>query len=207
MHNTTSGLTSDNVKTAIDELNNSKVNKTITISAGTGLTGGGDLSANRVLSIANTGVTAASYGSSSQIPTYTVNAQGQLVTAANVTVDKLYDHWHNTTQYNASQLRVYTSSGTTDANGRVTFNMTTTGLSGGPALFSTVLNVEAIGVNNSGTAIQVPVASIQSVTATQCILRFIRGTSTGILIGGTVISAQYVGAGYTVYVKIIGVKP
>ena len=49
-----------------------------TISAGTGLSGGGDLSANRTLSIANTGVTAAAYGSASNTLTATVNAQGQL---------------------------------------------------------------------------------------------------------------------------------
>lgn len=53
-----------------------------TISAGTGLTGGGDLTANRTLAIANTGVIAASYGSASQTLTATVNAQGQLTNLA-----------------------------------------------------------------------------------------------------------------------------
>jgi hypothetical protein len=54
----------------------------ITISAGTGLSGGGDLSANRTLSIANTAVTAAAYGSASNTLTATVNAQGQLTALA-----------------------------------------------------------------------------------------------------------------------------
>lgn len=52
------GLTeSDNLA----ELLALKADKTITISAGTGLTGGGNLSANRTLSLATTGVKAGTY--------------------------------------------------------------------------------------------------------------------------------------------------
>ena len=58
----------------------------LTISAGTGLTGGGDLSANRTISLANTAVTAASYGSASQVPTFTVDAQGRLTAASNTNI-------------------------------------------------------------------------------------------------------------------------
>lgn len=57
-----------------------------TITAGTGLTGGGDLSVNRTLGINNTGVTAATYGSSTQIPVIAVNAQGQITNASNQTL-------------------------------------------------------------------------------------------------------------------------
>jgi hypothetical protein len=59
---------------------------TTTITAGTGLTGGGDLSANRTLAIANTAVTAASYGSASKTLTATVNAQGQLTALADTNI-------------------------------------------------------------------------------------------------------------------------
>jgi hypothetical protein len=51
---------------------------TRTLTAGTGLTGGGDLSANRTFAIANTGVTAGTYGSDSRSITQIVNAQGQI---------------------------------------------------------------------------------------------------------------------------------
>jgi len=57
-----------------------------TISAGTGLSGGGDLSANRTISLANTAVTAASYGSASQVGTFTVDAQGRLTAASNTAI-------------------------------------------------------------------------------------------------------------------------
>ena len=58
----------------------------ITLTAGTGLTGGGDLTANRSFAITNTGVTAATYGSSTKIPVITFNAQGQATSASEVTL-------------------------------------------------------------------------------------------------------------------------
>ena len=48
------------------------------IATGTGLAGGGDLTQNRTIYLANTGVTSGTYGSSTQVPILTVNAQGQI---------------------------------------------------------------------------------------------------------------------------------
>ena len=56
--------------------------QTRTITAGSGLSGGGDLSANRTLSLVASGVAAGSYGSGSLSPTITVDAYGRVTSAS-----------------------------------------------------------------------------------------------------------------------------
>lgn len=75
-------IAATDVQAAINELDAEKVPLTRTISAGTGLSGGGDLSADRSFAIANTAVTAGSYGGAASVGEFTVNAQGQLTAAA-----------------------------------------------------------------------------------------------------------------------------
>jgi hypothetical protein len=55
------------------------------INTGTGLTGG-PITSTGTISIANTGVTAASYGSANQSVQLSINAQGQITSAANVNI-------------------------------------------------------------------------------------------------------------------------
>lgn len=55
--------------------------QTRTITAGTGLSGGGDLSANRSLSLAASGVTAGTYGTDSKVAEITVDTYGRITYA------------------------------------------------------------------------------------------------------------------------------
>lgn len=62
------------------------VANTVNVLAGTGLTGGGALTSNVTLSLANTSVSAGNYGSTTQVGTFTVGADGRLSAASNVTI-------------------------------------------------------------------------------------------------------------------------
>jgi hypothetical protein len=64
---------------ANEHIDHSAVNMT----AGTGLTGGGDITTSRTFNIANTGVSANTYQSPTTITSFTVNAQGQITGATN----------------------------------------------------------------------------------------------------------------------------
>lgn len=57
---------------------------TVEIIAGVGLDGGGNLTANVTIDLANTAVSVGSYGASDQIPVLTIDQQGRITSASNV---------------------------------------------------------------------------------------------------------------------------
>jgi hypothetical protein len=93
---------------------NGKGNGTVTsVATGTGLTGG-PITGTGTISLANTAVAAGSYGSSTSVATFTVDAQGRLTAAANATISSI-------TLGNAT----LTVGGTTSTVGNLTLNNVT----------------------------------------------------------------------------------
>lgn len=65
-----------------EQLEEDKANKSVQAIAGTGLSGGGTLAADFTFNVADTAVTPATYGSSSEYVTFTVDQQGRITAAS-----------------------------------------------------------------------------------------------------------------------------
>ena len=85
----TEAVISVNGQTGVVVLTAANVNAvpdTATITAGTGLTGGGNLASNVSIALANTAVSAGTYGGGNNAASFVVDAQGRLTSASNVAI-------------------------------------------------------------------------------------------------------------------------
>jgi hypothetical protein len=104
--------------------------------AGTGLTLSGVQ-----FSITNTAVTAASYGTASQVPTLAINAQGQITSASNTSI-----------AINANQITSGTVTNSQLANSAVTVNGTSIALGASGTITAANPNALTIGTGLTGTS-------------------------------------------------------
>lgn len=106
------------------------VPNTVNVLPGTGLSGGGALTANVTLNLANTTVASGTYGNSTNVPQITVDAQGRITSASNVAIP---------------------------AGGTVTNIATGTGLTGGPITTTGTISLAntavAAGTYGNGTQV------------------------------------------------------
>jgi hypothetical protein len=82
-------VVSVNGQTGVVVLNAANVGaaaNTVNVIAGTGLAGGGNLTANVTLNLSNTAVAPGTYGTASQVSQVTIDAQGRVTSAANVSI-------------------------------------------------------------------------------------------------------------------------
>jgi len=139
------------------------------VGSGIGLTGG-PITSSGTLSLANTTVTAGSYGSASVIPTFTVDAQGRLTAAASVALpDTSATNEIQALSLAGNVLSLSNGGGSVTlpsggGSGTVTSVATGTGLTGGPITGSGTISLASSGVTagSYGSASAIPVITVDA---------------------------------------------
>ena len=111
-----------------------------------------------------------------------------------------------TTARNTSEYAQYFSSGVTDANGRITFNLTTDGTTNGPAIFSAIHSYNCICLSNSTIIASLPNYFVESISVNlkQITVRGMSSQALLTILGISVAQAAFIGAGVDGHIQVWG---
>jgi hypothetical protein len=141
----TSQLTAFQNSAQVQALTTSQLDA-ITLTAGSGLTGGGTLSANRTIALQTTGVSAGTFGTSTSVAQFTVNDKGQITSATNVGISG--SAGGTVVAVGASSSTLAISNSPVTYSGALQLELATTGvaaITAGSSTQSAVITVDAYG--------------------------------------------------------------
>ena len=108
------------------------VPNTVNVIAGTGMSGGGALTGNVTLNLANTAVVAGTYGNATAVSQITVDAQGRITSAGNVTIAIA-----NSAVSGLGTMSIQNANSVSITGGNVTANVSLTNATNASATFAT----------------------------------------------------------------------